>query len=265
MKKAQLIGVSIALGAGLIAFVGMQGFVNRKPKTIVKKETIGATEVLVARMGLSLGTVAEPTNFRWMKWPSESISPTFITRKNKPNAIQEMAGGIARAQILKDEPITAAKLVATGKGGVLAAILPKGKRAISTKITETTAVGRLILPNDHVDVLLTRSARDRNGNETFATDTIFRNIRVLAIGKQLDIEKKEEGADGNVATLELTPRQTEMLAQANSMGAISLALRSVADINTDKDASASSLAKKDDSSSVRVLRYGVKGRVFGVN
>ena len=64
----------------------------------------------------------------------------------------------------------------------------------------------------------------RNGNETFATDTIFRNIRVLAIGKQLDVEKKEEGADGNVATLELSPRQAEMLAQANSIPQMALTL-----------------------------------------
>ena len=81
---------------------------------------------------------------------------------------------------------------------------------------------------------LTKRNRDRNGNETFVTDTLFRNVRVLAIGKKLDVKDKENGADGNVATLELSPPQAELMALANSMGEISLALRSIADINTDQ-------------------------------
>lgn len=166
--------------------------------------------------------------------------------------------------IMRDEPITDGKLVTAGKGGVLAAILPKGMRAISTKITDISAAGRLILPNDHVDVLLTKRDRGRNGAENFVTDTLFRNVRVLAIGKQLDVEKKENGADGPVATLELTPRQSEMLALANSMGQISLALRSIADIDEKAD-DGNEFGKRDRSTAVKILRYGVSGRAYGVN
>ena len=265
MKKAQWIGISIAGGAGLLAFMGMQSFMNQQPKTIEKKVEVNSTEVLVARTGMQLGSVAGPTHFRWMKWPADAVSPQFITRANNPEAMQKMAGGIARVGIQKDEPITDAKLVVAGKGGVLAAILPKGKRAISTKISDVSAAGRLILPNDHVDVLVTRRKRSRRGGESFSTDTLFRNIRVLAIGKQLDVENPEEGAEGPVATLELTPRQAEMLALANSMGEISLSLLSVADINTTESGDSGPLDKTDNSSSVRILRYGVKGRIYGVN
>ncbi len=266
MKRAQLVGVGIALCAGAFAFIGMQSFVNRAPQTVVKRQTIGAVEILVAGVPLQLGAVAQASNFRWRKWPKDAVHEGLILRTARPNAVRELAGGVARTEILKDEPITKSKLVASGSGGVLAAILPKGMRAISTKITEITAAGRLILPNDHVDVLLTKSTRDRAGNESFVADTIFRNVRVLAIGKQLDVKDKEKGADGNVATLELTPRQAELLALANSMGKISLSLRSIADINTNVgDGASEGLKKREQGTAIRLLKYGVKGRAYGLN
>ena len=105
------------------------------------------------------------------------------------------------------EPVTALKLVKAGEGGVLAAILPAGMRAISTRIKEETGVGRLILPNDHVDVILTQRRRGRAGGEEFVSDTLFRNVRVLAIGQLIEAKDGKKLAEGNTATLELTPRQ----------------------------------------------------------
>jgi len=163
------------------------------------------------------------------------------------------------------EPSTAAtiqKLVKPGDGGVLAAILPAGMRAISTRIKEETGVGRLILPNDHVDVILTQRRRGRAGGDEFVSDTLFRNVRVLAIGQLIEAKDGKKLAEGNTATLELTPRQSENLALANSMGEISLALRSIADIDN-KDQQAAGPDKRGNS--IRVLRYGVKSRAYGVN
>jgi pilus assembly protein CpaB len=164
--------------------------------------------------------------------------------------------------MLAGEPVTAMKLVKPGDGGVLAAILPAGMRAISTRIKEETGVGRLILPNDHVDVILTQRRRSRAGGDEFVADTLFRNVRVLAIGQLIEAKDGKKLAEGNTATLELTPRQTELLAQANSMGEISLALRSIADIDT-KDQPIANQDKRGNS--IRVLRYGVKSRAYGVN
>ncbi len=131
--------------------------------------------------------------------------------------------------------MTRQKLIKAGEGGVLAAILPKGMRAISTRIKEETAAGRLILPNDHVDVILTRRLRGPGGQEQHVSDTLFRNVRVLAIGQQIETKEGKKAAEGaaNTATLELTPSQAEMLARANSMGEISLSLRSIADADKD--------------------------------
>lgn len=211
MKKAQVIGISIALGAGLLAFVGMRGLLKTPPKPVIQAEKIDAVQVLVARSDIGLGQFASNSSFRWQDWPRDAVSPAFITKDKKPNAMRELSGGIARSPILSGEPITDIKLIKAGSGGVLAAILPPGMRAISTKISEQSAAAKLILPNDHVDVILTKRTRSRGGQDEIETFTLFRNVRILAIGQSLEAGQGKKNADGNVATLELTPRQAEIL------------------------------------------------------
>lgn len=266
MNKAQLIGISVAGVAGILAFVMMGSMLKAPPKPVVVETKVETTKVLVARSDLPLGTVTTDQSYRWQEWPSDAISPSFITSASKPNAMSEFAGYIARSPILSGEPITDIKIVKAGAGGVLAAVLPPGMRAISTKIDEKTAVAKLILPNDHVDVILTQRKRAKNGTEEIVSDTLFRNVRILSIGQQIEAKEGKKNAEGNVATLELTPKQSELLALANTLGEISLSLRSVADLNSDGPTGNDEMGnKKDRGNSVRILRYGVKSRAYGVN
>jgi pilus assembly protein CpaB len=260
MKRAQLLGVTIAGVCGLAAFFGVMSLVNKPTKVVREEVTTNTTQVLVARTDIGLGSITGPESFRWQDWPQNAVSNSYIQRSARPNAIKDLENSVARAPMLPGEPVTALKLVKAGEGGVLAAILPQGMRAISTRIKEETGVGRLILPNDHVDVILTQRKRGRTGGEDFVSDTLFRNVRVLAIGQIIEAKEGKRLAEGNTATLELTPRQAELLALANSMGEISLALRSIADMDT-KDAP----VQDKRSNSIRVLRYGVKSRAYGVN
>ncbi|MGQ0674166.1 MAG: Flp pilus assembly protein CpaB [Hyphomicrobium sp.] len=274
MKRAQLIGIAVAGVAGVLAFVMVQGLVN-KPQVEKKVEVkVNSTEVLVARADIGLGQVANESLFRWQTWPADAVTPALITKTSGPRAANELSGAIARAPILAGEPITTQKLIKAGQGGVLAAILPAGMRAVSTKIREETAVGKLILPNDHVDVIITRTLRSRSGVEEHTSDTLFRNVRVLAIGQQIEAKEGKKSAEINAstATLELTPRQAELLALATSMGELSLALRSISDLQADAGGptDGDGLKPKNDGKSetnnaIRVLRYGVKSRAYGVN
>jgi pilus assembly protein CpaB len=266
MKRAQLIGIAVALCAGLLAFFLVKGIVN-KPQVEKKVEVkVNSTEVLVARADISLGQVATESLFRWQTWPADAVTPNMISKTSGPRAMTDLSGAIARAPILAGEPITTLKLIKAGQGGVLAAILPAGMRAVSTKIKEETAVGKLILPNDHVDVILTRQMKGKSGEEHVA-DTLFRNVRVLAIGQQIETKEGKKSAEGaaNTATLELTPRQAELLALANSMGELSLSLRSISEQNQEGGPTATDDLSKKASNSIRVLRYGVKSRAYGVN
>ena len=260
MKRAQLLAVAIAGVCGLGAFIGVMGLVGKPTKVVREEVTTGTAQVLVARSEIGLGQLTGPESFRWQDWPDKAVSTSYIQRSSRPNAIKELENSVARAPMLPGEPVTALKLVKPGEGGVLAAILPSGMRAISTRIKEETGVGRLILPNDHVDVILTQRRRGRSGGEDFVSDTLFRNVRVLAIGQLIEAKDGKRLAEGNTATLELTPRQAELLALANSMGEISLALRSIADMTTKDDPS-----RDKRNNSIKVLRYGVKSRAYGVN
>jgi pilus assembly protein CpaB len=247
MKRGQLLGVAIAGLCGLGAFYGVFKIVSKPAQVVTKEVTVAMAQVLVAKADIGLGQITSAENFRWQHWPQTALSPNYIQRSTRPNAPADLTGSVARSPMLAGEPVTAMKLVKAGEGGVLAAILPAGMRAISTRIKEETGVGKLILPNDHVDVLLTVKRRGDHNAET-----LFRNVRVLAIGQLIEARDGKKLAEGNTATLELTPGQAEELAAANSRGELSLVLRSIADI------------KGDDqivSTQVKVMRYGATSRV----
>ncbi|MFM9943403.1 MAG: Flp pilus assembly protein CpaB [Hyphomicrobiaceae bacterium] len=267
MKKAQLIGIAIAGVCGLGAFWLMKGILN-KPRVQKEEVQTNTVKVLVARSDISLGSLTTDQHFRWQEYPEAAVPAGGVSCRTATCSMREYTGGIARVPILKEELITRTKIVKSGEGGVLASILPQGMRAISTKISEESAVGRLILPNDHVDIILIRRLRGGKGAEEHVSDTLFRNVRVLAIGQRIEMKEGAKNADGNTATLELTPRQAELLALAKSMGEISLALRSVADFekNTQQSNEAAELNKKQDrGNAIKILRYGVKSRAYGVN
>src|SRR5262245_19025480 len=251
MKRGQLLGVAIAGVCGLGAFYGVLKLVSRPAQVITQEVQVNMAQVLVAKTDIRLGQIAGPENFRWQDWPQSALSPAFVQRSARPNAVSDFTGAVARTPLLPGEPVTSLKLVKAGDGSVLAAILPAGMRAISTRIKEETGVGKMILPNDHVDVMLTYRKRNEHVSET-----LFRNVRVLAIGQLIEAKVGKKLAEGNTATLELTPQQAEELAAANSKGEISLALRSIADIKGDEDRV---------NTQVNIMRYGAKSRVNGVN
>jgi pilus assembly protein CpaB len=265
MKRAQLIGIAVAGVCGLGAFWGMKSIIS-KPREIQREIHTDASEVLVARADIGLGQIATESSFRWQAWPQSSIPEGAVTNRGG-NPMKDFAGAIARAPIIAGEPVTRAKLVKPGEGGVLASILPKGMRAISTKITDDTAVGKMILPNDHVDVIVTRRLRSRAGQEEHVSDTLFRNVRVLAIGQQLEAKDGKKSAEGTTATLELAPRQAELLARAKHMGEISLSLRSIADFSRGSGPTDSGEANKQTQrgNAIGIIRYGARSRAHGVN
>jgi pilus assembly protein CpaB len=136
-------------------------------------------------------------------------------------------------------------------------------RAISTPIREETSAGGFILPNDRVDVILSHKVRVGNKEEP-VSEAVLRNVRVLAIGQTLEQQGNEKVATGKTATLELTPAQTETLALAQSIGEISLSLRSLADAAPNNSESTARIGDAN-SGSVKMLKYGVPSRTFGVN
>jgi len=263
MKKARAVVLTVALTAALGAAWLAKKIVSAPREVERVEKTVGATDVLVAAADINLGDSVSAADLRWQQWPVEGITPGLITKDADPDAPNTFSGAVARAPFIRGEPIKAQKLIKISEGGVMAAILPAGMQAISTPIREETSAGGFILPNDRVDVLLSHKARVGNREEP-VSEAILRNVRVLAIGQMLENKDGEKVVVGKTATLELTPRQAEVLALAQSIGEISLALRSLADAGPGNGEPTAKLGDAN-SGSVKFLKYGLPSRTYGVN
>jgi pilus assembly protein CpaB len=254
MKPARIIVLVIALAAGAIAaFLAGRSDEQPTPAPVAALETV---DVLVASTDIGIGTTVSAGDLRWQTWPAAAAGPQFVRKNDRPDAVNQLAGSIARATFFAGEPIREAKLIRAKGSGYMAAILPGGMRAISTEISPETGVGGFILPNDHVDVILSRrdkEAEKASGVEVHSSETVLSNVRVLAIDQTVEEKGGQRVVVGKTATLELSPHQVETLALSRQMGTLSLALRSLVDFESDGTPDADEKRR-----SINMVRFGVR-------
>lgn len=254
MKAARVVVLGVALSAGLLAALLAGRSDNHvAPAPVKPVAQLDTVDVLVARSDVGIGQTVTEKDLQWQIWPTAAAGPTFIRKAQDPDAIKEISGSIARASFATGEPIRESKLIKAHGSGFMAAILPSGMRAISTDISAETGAGGFILPNDHVDVILSRRRDAASGSrDAFTSDTILSNVTVLAIDQTIGEKDGQKVVIGKTATLELTPGQAETLAVSRQLGTLSLALRSIAD--NDKQ---SNTIDKPQGTGINVVRYGV--------
>lgn len=254
MKAARIVVLTIAIGAGGIA--AMLAGRSQKPAPVKHQAPppVASVDVLVAKSDISVGSTLSPGDVQWQAWPASAEHGNFIRKKSDPSAIQKLSGMIVRAPFVAGEPIRQAKLIDAKGSGFMAAILPHGMRAVSTQISPETGAGGFILPNDHVDVILTR--RDVGKNTTDGSETILSNVRVLAIDQTVQEKGGQKVVVGKTATLELSPKQAETLALAQRLGTLSLALRSITDARNDTPKTDENLNRRQHGG-IDVVRFGV--------
>lgn len=233
MPASRLIILSVAVaaagGAGYVA----KNMVAPPPQVAVdsgpQAPAVALQDVLVLSGDVPMGNPIQ-NNIAWQSWPADGVNANFITRTTEPEALDKLKGSIARVAMYAGEPLRRSKLIGEGQS-FMSSILPSGMRAVATAISADTSAGGFILPNDFVDVIMTRRADAASGAAGFNTETILKNIRVLAIDQT--IQEDEEGKKtrvGQTATLELTPKQAEIITVAQQMAdRLTLALRAVAD------------------------------------
>ena len=265
MKPARLAVLGIALAAGSGAAFLMSGGDPPPPAPEPRVEAPPApmTDVLVAATDMPMGQVLRATDLRWQAWPDAAMAAGYMTRKLNPKALDETVGASVRSGFLAGEPIRAQKLVRP-ESGFMAAILPQGMRAVAivTDSRGTNSAGGFILPNDRVDVI--RIFRDEAKSRAANTDvqfsqTILTDIRVLAIGQLIQEKNGTNVVTGETATLAVTPAQAETLALAQKVGALSLALRSLADAGQPPDVlpQAETSEAQTSEPALTVVRFGV--------
>jgi pilus assembly protein CpaB len=210
-------------------------------------------QVLVAKRDLPVGTRLTPTDLTWQAWPVDGLNPNFVTDGAVPAPVakgsaekvaqkaakvttdlvmsggpmQAFDGAIVKEALLAGEPVVARKVVRGGQGGYMAVVLTPGMRAVSVPISVETAAGGFILPGDRVDVLQSRAGA---AEKSFITETLMRNLRVLAIDQHSEPAKDSNSIVGAVAVLEVPSADVEVLVRGKAQGEMQLALRSYSDI-----------------------------------
>lgn len=201
--------------------------------------------VLVAHTAIARGQILKPTDFAWQPWPPGPLDPAYVVSGTR--SANSFAGWVAREPFAPGEPITTAKMVAPGDRGFLAAVLRPGMRAVSVPINATSGISGFIFPGDRVDILVTQTVPAPPGSadqtQHRETETILHNVRVLAVDQWL-AKKDGEAALAHTATLEVTPKQSEIIAVANDMGRLSLSLRGLAEPGRREPSEPAAVAQK---------------------
>src|SRR3954470_20371249 len=194
-------------------------------------------KVLVAKKALPVGTIIDADSFSFQPWPKELMQSAYYLENQPDGDPKKLLGTVVRYPITAGQPVTRGSLVGPQDRGFLAAALGPGMRAITVPVNASTGVAGFVFPGDHVDLVLTEAVQGGgDGPPLKVSETIVRNIRVLATDQRFT-DKDEDGKTqvktfSNV-TIEVTPRIAEKVAVAQSMGMLSLSLRSIADNNAE--------------------------------
>jgi pilus assembly protein CpaB len=240
-----IMGFTIFLVKGWLDAQRAELEAQRKQQPVVQAQP--STMVLVAKGPLASGQFLRPENLRWQSWPNDGIAPTYMVQGQ--HSLEEFIGAVVRSSLSDGDPVTAARVVKPGDRGFLAVVLDPGHRAVTVNLTPSSGVAGFILPGDHVDLIATMTIPNDEGakkgggssRQNMASETVLRDVRVLALDQRLDDQNKEVVV-AKTATLEVTPKEAEIIAVVSDLGKLSLSLRSLA-TNVGDEVAAAQTAK----------------------
>jgi pilus assembly protein CpaB len=260
-SRVVLLG-AVALAAGAAAFLALHllGGGPEKAKAALPPP-VNTSEVLVASDAIQAGAPLTPGSVRWQVWPKGSVDSSFITHEQAPDVNRVVTGVVAREPLVAGEPLTESKIVHADEAGFMAAEVTPGMRAVSIGVSTESGAGGFILPNDRVDVIVTGQIAGQQARR-FISKTILDDVRVLAVDQIYKEDKDQKVVLAKTATLELSPKQAELVEMAQAAGTISLALRGLGDSGLQDKSAAAGSSDQPQAGPGYIIRYGV-GRPAG--
>ncbi|SMF61301.1 Flp pilus assembly protein CpaB [Allosphingosinicella indica] len=236
VKKIVLLVGALAIAA-MTAIMAKNMFTGAAaPQAAAAQVPANGPEILVATRPLPVGTIIDAEALRYQRWPEELVQPVYFVKANGADAAS-LIGTVVRNEITAGQPLTQGSLIKPGERGFLAAALGPGMRAVTVAVSSTSGVAGFIFPGDRVDVVLTQEvAGGGDGSPLRVAETVLSNVRVLATDQRMsgtDENGKPVVNSTSTVTLETTPRIAEKIAVAQTLGTVSLSLRSIADNSAD--------------------------------
>ena len=240
MKRQIILVVSLA--AGLLAAVLTRVYLLRKEAEVeARKEALlkryGTMEVLAFKKDVPAGTVLSEAEIGARVVPKLGLNGQAVERDDYRDVLGRKTLVMrAKGEVLFWSDVEGGNPAARG----LSADIKKQLRAISINVSGAASVSGMVKPNDHVDVIGTFNFPDDDGKLRRGdpvTCTILQNVLVLATGRETSKSLVQQsygaGAGYSTVTLEVTPREAEMLAFAEQIkGRLVLTLRSRTDTFT---------------------------------
>ena len=233
MDRKKLLLLVGALLVALVTSLGARALLagGSAPQAVAAAKILDGPKVLVSQRALPIGTIITADAVAFQPWPRDLVQDAYFLQ-NKTD-MSKLLGTVVKNPITAGQPVTTGSLVAPGDRGFLAAALGPGMRAVTIPVSSRGGVAGFVFPGDHVDLLLTQTVKGEGETQPLrATETIIKNLRVLATDQSTD----QETVDGHtrvkgfsLVTVEATPKIAEELAVSEALGSISLSLRSIAD------------------------------------
>jgi len=220
MRGQGLIILGVAILVGLAAVFLANSYLGRVEQQQTTT-TQGMVKVAVASVPLDFGTPITPDKIRMVDWPANSLPEG--TFSSVPQLLPMNHTRVALRPMAANEPILRSKISGEGGRAAISAVLDPTKRAVAVRLSDVAGVGGFVLPGDVVDVLVTRTPMNPNGNSQQITDILLQKVRVIAIDQDAS-DNTDKPAIGKTATLEVAQVDAQKLALAQQVGQLSLAL-----------------------------------------
>jgi len=199
----------MAVGAAFVANNWVSG-------QLVSQETVEPNTQLVVTAALSIpfATKVEGRHLKLTEIPEGVLPAGAFT------AVEDVEGKVSTTSIGRGEILVAERFAAHTRGSTLAALVAPNMRAVTVRVDDVIGVGGFLLPGNTVDVVSARKNRDQRA----ITETILKNIKVLAVDQDAATEENEP-VIVRAVTLEVTPKDAEKIVKARTEGSIQLTLR----------------------------------------